>query len=270
MTETLLRFVHIGDTHISANPHYNQDGAAHTPLVGAKALVHQINTLPFAPDFVLHTGDVTYNPDESAYFTARDILSAITVPVYYLAGNHDDPVALQRVMLGRTEIKSPFDYEFEVNGVQIVCVDSNRPAEFPAGRVSDEQLAWLEGITRAQDDRPLVVATHHNVLPMGSPWWDDFMRMANGEDFHRALLPARDRLRAVFFGHVHQNADTVRDGIPYFSTLSSWYQLHNYPGQLDSEVDRSAGPGYNVVSVTRSQIYVRRCRFTVDAGSLDD
>ncbi len=270
MSETLLRFVHMGDTHISADPHYNQDGAMHTPLVGAKALVHQINALPFAPDFVLHTGDVAYNPDESAYFAAHNILSAITVPVYYLAGNHDDPGALQRIMLGQTAIKSPFDTEFEVNGVQIVCVDSNRPAEPPRGRVSEEQLAWLEGIARAADDRPLIVATHHNVLPMGSPWWDDFMRMVNGEAFHKALLPARDRLLGVFFGHVHQAVDIVRDGIAYFSTLSSWYQLHNYPGQLESEVDRLAGPGYNVVTVTREQVYIRRCRYTVDAGSLTD
>jgi Icc protein len=147
-------------------------------------------------------------------------------------------------------------------------MDSTRPAEPPSGRVSDEQLAWLDGLCRVPDDRPLVVAVHHNVLPVGVPWWDDYMRMVNGEDFHRALLPARDRIRGVFFGHVHQNVDTVRDGIAYFSALSSWYQLHNYPGQVESEEDRFAGPGFSVVTVTREQASVRRHRFIVDSGSL--
>ena len=121
MSETLLSFVHISDTHISADPHYNQDGAMHTPLVGAKALVRQLNTLPFPPDFVLHTGEVAYNPDETAYPVAYEVLSALKVPVYYLAGNHDDAATLQRIMLGTKAeaVKTPFDYQFEVNGVQI-------------------------------------------------------------------------------------------------------------------------------------------------------
>ncbi len=269
MTETLLRFVQITDTHISANPHYNQDGAHHTPLVGAKALVHQINNLPFKPDFVLHTGDVAYNPDESAYYTARQILSEIEAPVYYLAGNHDDGAMLQRIMLGEQEPKTPFDYEFEVKGVQIVCMDSNRPAEPPRGKVSAEQLAWLADICQAQDSRPLIVAVHHNVLPMGSYWWDKFMRMTNGEDFHRTLLPAQKRLRGVFFGHVHQNVEMTRDGIAYHSALSSWYQLHNYPDQVDSMPDRTARPGFNIITITREQTYIRRCSFMVDPGAIE-
>ena len=94
------------------------------------------------------------------------------------------------------------------------------------------------------------------------------MRMENGEDFHRALLPARDRLRGVFFGHVHQNTDTLRDGILYVSTTSSWTQIFNYPGQIETENERAALPGFSVVTITREQTYIRRHRYVVDAGSL--
>ena len=270
MSETLLRFIQISDTHISADPHYNQDGAMHTPLVGAKSLVHQINALPFTPDFVLHTGDVAYNPDETAYPVAREIQSAIQVPIYYLVGNHDDSSALQRIMVGTSETKTPFDYEFVVNGVQIVALDSNRKAQNWCGRVSDEQLAWLEAITHAKDDRPLIVTLHHPVLPMGSVFWDEWMHLENGEEFHKALLPARDRLRGVFSGHVHQNTDITRDGITYVTAKSSWYQIHNYPNQEKPEPDRFADPGFSIVAVTREQTYVRRCTFRVDPGSMTD
>jgi 3',5'-cyclic AMP phosphodiesterase CpdA len=177
---------------------------------------------------------------------------------------------IQRIMLGVDEAKTPFDYTFEVNGVQVICLDSNRPAPPWLGKVSDEQIAWLDGLCRAADERPLIVALHHPVLPMGAPFWDNQMCMVDAEALHQTLLHARGRLRGVFSGHVHQNTDIVRDGIAYFTGLSSWYQGHNYPDQRASEPDRFAEPGFSVVTVTREQTYVRRHRFTVDPGSLKE
>jgi Icc protein len=270
MPETLLRFVQISDTHISHDPHYNRDAAQHTPLMGARSLVHQLKLLPFTPDFVLHTGDVAYDPDGDAYPAARQVLSEIEAPVYYLAGNHDDPALLQQGMLDSTEILTPFDYEFEANGVQVICMDSNREAPDWKGAVSAEQLAWLAERCNAQDERPLIVALHHPVLEMGAPFWDERMCLMDGEAFHKTLLPARDRLRGVFSGHVHQNIDITRDGITYFTALSSWYQLHNHFNSMEGEPDRFANPGFNVVTVTREQTYVRRHTFMVDPGSMTE
>jgi Icc protein len=262
-SEILLRFIHISDTHISADPAYTLPEADHTPMAGASELVRQINALPFTPDFVLHTGDVTFDPVPSAYEAARAILEQIRYPTYYLVGNHDDSALLQKTMLERSSIVTPFDYEFEFNGVQIICLDSNGPAKLPGGSLTMAQLEWLEGICKAPDTRPLVVALHHNVLPIGAPFWDDFMRLSNGEDMHRVLLAARQRLRGVFFGHVHQATETYRDGILYSSVLSSWYQLHCWPGQANIQEDRGADPGFNVVTITRSQTFIRRHRFPV-------
>jgi Icc protein len=266
-SETLLRFVHISDTHISADPEYTHAEADYPAMAGAKELVRQINALPFQPDFVLHTGDVAFDPDPAAYEAARVILQEIQFPTYYLVGNHDNSELLQKTMLGRTEIVTPFDYEFAINGVQIVCVDSNGPAKFAGGSLSAAQLEWLESISKSFDTRPLVVAVHHNALPIGAPFWDDFMRMSNGEDFHRVLLPAQRRLRGVFFGHVHQGTETYRDGILYSSVLSSWYQLHCWPGQSGILEDREADPGFDVVTITRTQTFIRRHRFRVNSDA---
>jgi Icc protein len=112
----------------------------------------------------------------------------------------------------------------------------------------------------------LIVAVHHNLLPTGIPWLDDFMRTTNGEAVHAALLPARHRLRGVFFGHVHQPLDMLRDGILYASAPSSWCQYHAYPDQADTIEDAASGPGFNIVTVTDDQTYVRRCRLTVQDG----
>ena len=266
MSETLLRFVQISDTHISADPHYNQDGAMHTPMIGAKALVHQINTLPFTPDFVLHTGDVAYNPDETAYPVASEILGAIEVPVYYLAGNHDDSAAASadhaRQRASRSRRRST------TSSRSTACRSSRwtATARRTTGAAESATSSWRgwKAAPARKDDRPLIVTLHHNVLPMGSVWWDEWMRLENGEDFHRALLPARDRIRGVFSGHVHQNTDIIRDGIAYFTAKSSWSQIHNYPDQTETEIDRFSNPGYSIVTVTRDQTYVRRCTFIVE------
>ncbi len=257
----LLRFVHITDTHISHDPHYNQTGAPHTPMVGARALVQHLSHLTFAPDFVLHTGDVAFDPVPEAYQVAREILSEIPYPVYYLAGNHDDPATLQRVLVD-AEPRDPFDYAVDINGFRLICIDSNRPARQPRGRMSAAQLDWLRDQCDSTD-ADLIIATHHNPLQIGIPWWDDYMSLENGDAFHAALLPFRDRIRGVFFGHVHQNTDLYRDGILYASTLSSWYQLTAMPGQIQTETDRISGPGYSVVTVTATTTFIRRHRFVV-------
>ncbi len=266
MIDILLTFVHLTDTHIHPDPNFTQEHAPHGTQAGARALVSAVNALPFTPDFVLHTGDVTYDPIDGAYHAARAIFADLSAPIYYLSGNHDDPAALQSVLLERAPI-TPFDQTFTHNGVRVILLDSLRPTstgDRVRGRVSAEQLNWLHDQCAA-DDLPLVIGVHHNVLPIGGGFWDDYMSMENGLDLHAALVPYRERVRGVFFGHVHQATATVRDGILYASALSSWYQLLAHPRQSDIRADRGAPPGFSVVMITRDQTFIRRHTFAVNA-----
>lgn len=269
MPDITLRFVHLSDTHIHADPTYGADAERgenpYSIQQGARALVEAVNELPFQPDFILHTGDVAYDPDESAYVAARDILGKLKAPVYYVPGNHDDAAMLQRIVIGREPL-IPHDYEFEVNGVQIVVVDSNQPYQMdsPSSHLTAAQIARLHALAAARDDRPLLVATHHNVLPTAIPWWDDYMRMQNGEEFHMALLPAQHRLLGVLHGHVHMQTQVTRDGIAYSSAMSSWFNLVCEPGQTETIFDRRALPAFNVCTVVGRQMYIRQQTFTVE------
>jgi 3',5'-cyclic-AMP phosphodiesterase len=268
MPDVTLRFVHLSDTHIHADPAFGAESERaarpHSTQAGARALVAAVNNLPFQPDFILHTGDVVYDPDEAAYVVAREILHPLKAPVYYIPGNHDDAAMLQRIIIGQ-EPRIPYDYEFEVNGVQIAIVDSNQPynAETPSSRLTDAQIARLNTLASAPDDRPLIVATHHNVLPIGSPWWDDFMRMKNGEEFHMALLAAQPRLLVVLHGHVHMQTQITRDGITYSSVLSSWYQLSAEAGQDETVIDRTPLPSFNICTVVGRKMFIRQQTFIV-------
>jgi 3',5'-cyclic-AMP phosphodiesterase len=265
MTEFLLRFVHISDTHINPDLNYTTQYADYTPMVGVEALVEQLNALPFPIDFVLHTGDVAYDPVPETYEFIKTTLGRIKYPIHYLVGNHDHAATLQRVLMNKAEPQSYFYDEMDINGVQILTLDSNGPGTVPAGNVTPEQLAWLEDRCTAKDDRPLLIAIHHNVVPYGIPWLDTFMRTINGEAMHNIVLKAKHRLRGVFHGHIHQHIDVVRDGILYSSTASSWCQFTGYPTPDNTEItpDRTALPGFSVVTLTREQLYIRRHTYRV-------
>lgn len=259
----MLTFVHISDTHIHWDVTYQGAWAEYPAHQGGEALVKAVNSLPFEPDFVLHTGDVTYDPDPLAYDSARDMLRGLKAPIHYLVGNHDDRYYLQKVLLERpTSAIEPFyHYDFDCQGVQIVCLDTNGPATPPAGFLMENQLKWLDAICQAKDERPLVVAMHHNPVKTPVPWLNDYMGLMNSELVHQVLLKARHRLRGVFFGHVHQNLDIYRDGILYCSTVSSWLQFNAYPDMVETQQDKNAEPGFSVVTITDEQTFVRRWRF---------
>lgn len=267
-----LRFVHISDTHYTPDASYIKSYAAYTPLVGADALVQAVRALPFTPDFILHTGDAAYDPEPSVYPPLAGLMAQFNVPVRYVAGNHDDSHALQTVLMGRaaSDVQTHLHYTFDANGVEFICLDSNAldPSQgdaVPSGRVPAEQLAWLEQRCHADDPRPVVVAVHHNVLPVGVPWLDDGMRIRNGEALHAVLAQAPREVLGVFSGHIHQNITVYRDGIMYVSAASSWCQFLSYPTPDNTEIapDRDTPPGFNVVSIDSGRVFVRRHTFRV-------
>ncbi|MDQ7025043.1 MAG: metallophosphoesterase [Anaerolineae bacterium] len=268
-TDNPLRFIHISDTHINPDTNYTLDYAQYTPLIGAQALVKAVNDLPFMPDFILHTGDVAYDPVPEVYPEIKTLLETLKAPIHYLVGNHDDAKAIQRVLMGRNAetIQDYLYYDFEVKEVHVVCLDSNgaHNPQYPSGTVTDEQLIWLNDICRSDDERPLVIAVHHNIIPTGVPWLDTWMRMENGEAFHDIVSQARARLCGVFFGHIHQNITTLRDGVMYVAASSSWCQFYSYPIPENTRhsPDIITNPGFNVVSISEQTTFIRRHTFAI-------
>jgi 3',5'-cyclic-AMP phosphodiesterase len=83
----------------------------------------------------------------------------------------------------------------------------------------------------------------------------------NGSELHTALLPARDRLRGVFHGHVHQNMQTVRDGILYVSVASVFSQFSAWPSEVVTGYDPEHLPGYGFVHLLPEQTIVHQHTF---------
>ena len=257
-----LTFVHISDSHVLTDP--SRRGWERGPsLPGARALLREIEALPAPVDFVLHTGDVVHDPEqEDEYRQALELYRQLSVPVYFLPGNHDRSQWLQRVLRGVEDPGPHADQEFEAGGVQFLLLDSSvaeAGGNVGHGQLAPEQLAWLEDRCTARDSRPLVVALHHHPLAIDVSWLDDLV-LRNGEALHDILLRARHRLRCVLYGHIHESLLTLRDGIPYQSVRGSWFQNRTWPGQEREFPEPIQWPGYNLVTLTERDTFVRHCR----------
>src|SRR6202165_1752515 len=80
-----LSFVQISDSHMGFNK------PANTDVVGTlKAAVDKINNLPAAPEFMLHTGDISHLSKPEEFDTVDQILKrAKPKDVFYVPGEHD-------------------------------------------------------------------------------------------------------------------------------------------------------------------------------------
>lgn len=262
-TETVY-FVQIGDTHIGPTPDFSQYD--HKPLPSAQRLVDVINALPATPDFVVHTGDVVADPHPKAYKLAARTFAELNVPIYYVNGNHDTAADIRRYLsMGPKEDLIPepdvLCYAFQVKGYRFLVLDARGPKEIdPHGLLSEEQLAILQ--QEAQPDGlPLVIFVHFPALPLDSVWMDAYMLMINGQAFHQALLPARQRLRGVFHGHVHRPMQTVRDGIVYTAVGSTFYQFTAWPRETTIGHDPDHLPAYSFVHLLPEQTIVHHHTF---------
>lgn len=278
MSDILVRFIHISDTHIEPTAGSRERRAAlierlqttttfppeilaevikheqaaltgyfpyPTAVEAAETLVEELNALEIPIDFVLHTGDVTNHGTPDEYREVARLFADLHYPIYYLAGNHDQVEHLCAGLVDKecTE-RVAYDYTFDHNGVQFVCVDSATHGEGIEWKLTSSQLAWLENQLDADDARPLIVGIHHPPIKINSEWLDFFI-IANWQEIQAILEKAGPRLRGVFAGHVHLPIDCYRNGVLY---------------SIAAEVF-SRTPGYSLVTVTTDDLHIQRFTF---------
>ena len=256
----MVHFVHISDTHIGPTADYALYGVQTLPPL--ERVVERINALPVKPDFVIHTGDVAAQPDPDAYRLTAGVLGRLSAPVYCVTGNHDRSRDLRAFLpmgprVDLVEGEDALAYRFDAQGHRMVALDGRGPDSIdPHGLLPEAQLEALRREVE-QGDLPLTVFIHFPPVALGSPWLDRDMLLLNGEDLHRVLVSARDRLRGVFFGHVHRGMQVVRDGVPYASVGSTFCQFTAWPGDEKPGLEPDGLPRFNFVTLTPDGFLVK-------------
>lgn len=260
----MTTFLHISDTHISGDPAYHppwlRPGTRH-PNTDAKNLLGVIKQLPYAVDFILHTGDVCAEPLADDYRCARDLLDDLLVPIILLPGNHDSGDLLAEHLHDGERRHVLRDARLRLGDTHIIALDTSGGGEH-APSLRPQQLDWLESALDSCRDGRIIVAAHHPLLETGVAWLDESMRAQNGAAAHAILARHSKRIAGVLHGHIHQPTISCADGISYISCPSTWSNLAAYPGLTVDESDQHCAPGYNLVMLRGPRLFARRCAFT--------
>jgi Icc protein len=166
---------------------------------------------------MLVTGDLVQD-DPAGYLRFRSILGGLRQPVLCIPGNHDDPEAMRRAL-----DCAPFQFcgERTLGRWQFVMLNSYEPGQV-RGRLADEELVRLDA-TLAAASSHCVVCLHHHPVAMGSLWLDA-IGLSNAEEFWR-IVDARECVKAVVWGHVHQSLESRRGPVALFATPSTGAQF---------------------------------------------
>lgn len=167
------------------------------------------------PDLVLLTGDVSEDASASSYARVAVRLGTLGAPVLALPGNHDDPeVMKQHFPLG------PWDGPgvFELDPWLIMGLDSTSTGKI-SGVFSQHDLERFDASMRGSNSEHILVALHHQPVPVNSPWIDRYA-LEEPERF-LAYLDREKRVRCVAWGHVHHAFSSDRNGVSFLGAPSS-------------------------------------------------
>ena len=220
-----LSFVQISDTHIGFNKAANPD------VVGSlRHAIAEINALPVAPAFLVHTGDVSHLSKPEEFGSAREIFQELHVDrLHTIPGEHD---AIDDGINGYLKY---FDhdgrkrgwYSFDQGGVHFIGLTN--VMNFKMGKLAalgDEQLAWMKSdLAGVSHSTPVVVLAHIPMWTLWEPWgWG-----TADSDQAMALLRPYGSV-TVLNGHIHQVLQKVEGHVSLHTAMSLAYPLPT-PGQ---------------------------------------
>ncbi|HEX3623354.1 MAG TPA: metallophosphoesterase [Acidimicrobiales bacterium] len=147
------------------------------------------------PDVVVAKGDLTGRGAAAELAAFLDIFDGTFADrLHWTNGNHDVSIRSELGPRPPTEL-------VKVAGARVALVDTAVPAE-TGGRLTDEQLQWLDALGADEGDGPVLAFAHHPLFDHAA-----FTVGVNAEDSDRLVevFARRPALAGWFAGHTHRN-----------------------------------------------------------------
>lgn len=235
MTATLIQLT---DTHLFADPDTVLHGA--NPRHSLERVLEDLAATAATARGLLVTGDLVHDESEAGYRWLARRLHRLGLPVYWLAGNHDDPALMER--LWGEDFQRP--RRADVGPWSLLLLASQRHGEV-GGRLGAAQRDEVAAMLAALDpQRPCLIAVHHPPLPVGSPWMDA-IGLADGPEL-MGLLRDFPMVKAVVCGHIHQTLEGRAGHVNVYGTPSTWVQFRP---NTETPVIDDRPPAYRVLTL---------------------
>ncbi|WP_068829090.1 3',5'-cyclic-AMP phosphodiesterase [Pseudomonas sp. BMS12] len=185
-------------------------------------------------DLILASGDLSQDGSLASYQRFHRLTAQLGAETRWFAGNHDELPAMQEAC-ANSDLLEPI---IDLGNWRITLLDSSIPGAVP-GYLADDQLELLEKALSDAPQRHHLICFHHHPVSIGCDWMEP-IGLRNPEALF-AVLARHAQVKALLWGHIHQEFDQQRDGMRLLASPSTCVQFA--PGSTEFQVDTSA-PGY--------------------------
>lgn len=229
------KILFISDSHLFH--HRNELLFGTNPFEGLQIVTGSLsrNEKPF--DLLVAMGDLSHDGSAESYRDFQALTENIANEVIWVAGNHDDFSGLDPAMT--PYLKDTWNRE----NWHFLFLDSSQK-ESGEGFLDADELEKLKAFLENHKEEYLIICLHHQPEAVGSKFIDD-LGLRNKNEFW-ALLEGRTEVKAVLFGHVHQEVDNMVQGIRLLSVPATSVPFK--PGSDEFAIDRPKR-GYRTASL---------------------
>ncbi len=257
MNQSSLLVAQVTDIHLFADQ--NQELLGLSTRRSFKVVLEQLLSLQPQPDLLLLTGDLSQDGTFESYVQLQNLLAPLSLPIYWLPGNHDCLNVMQQVL------RAPLSpcKSFEQSGWQFVLLDSTIP-EHVSGCLSSETLDALNFQLEIASHLHTLIAIHHPPCKVNSNWMDAIM-LQNPEELF-AVIDRYPQVKLVIFGHIHQEFSWQRQGVHYLGTPASSIQFKPQSSTFSLGQEQ---PGFRLLNLYPDGTWETRIERVAYAEQLD-
>jgi len=209
-------------------------------------------------DYMVCTGDIASAGHDDCYCRFISIIRQyFSEPLAWLPGNHDSAQLMAKIELPHP----PEARSIEQGNWMILLLNSVVPFKVH-GNFEQSELDYLQQTLAANPNKHIMVMFHHQPVNVGSAWIDQYI--IRNADALFAIIDRHPQVKALVWGHVHQDFVSQRNGVALIATPSTcvqfkplcddftvdtqmpgyrWFDLHE-DGSFDTGIERVTGKEY--------------------------
>lgn len=216
--QEVFRIVQVTDPHLFNDP--NSELLGINTQASFSQVLTEIQQQHYAYDLVLATGDLVQDSSDNGYLRFCENVKSLEKMVFWIPGNHDFQPKMVEFLT--KENVNAGKHILLGEHWQILLLDSQVQG-VPHGQLEAEELAWLQAKLAAYPQRYTLVVLHHHLLSTGSRWLDQH-NLRNPHELAGILAPF-PRVKAILYGHIHQQVDSTWHGYHVMATPSTCIQF---------------------------------------------
>jgi len=232
----ILNILQITDTHLFSDKSATLHGNC-TYHSLSETIDHIISSYAGKFDIAFITGDISQDQSLASYALALHQFERLSVPIYWISGNHDDAHKLKAVFNTSGVVKQLS--KLTTDYWDFVALNTCRPGTDTGYIKNDDFDLFSEKIKESKNaNKKIAIIMHHHLYPVDTPLVDECMLQSH-ENFIN-LLNETEQIKLIICGHVHgdykiSNKNHVLETCP--ATCFQWKQ----GSSIESEIENKSG-----------------------------